>query len=126
RLPELFRGDAAFQWWQGIGPGSWPFERVAAGQDLPAKVARPPRDPDVVLGGIVERFEILIGERPVLDGRALGQAIFPISLDVMRAVDEVAWVEPPGFRRPVNPGPAKSLSRMKRPMPPHGQRWHGW
>src|SRR5439155_27174394 len=53
---------------------AWTFEDIAGAIDLSADVARLARDADLVFHLVVVGLEIVVPERPVLDGRSLGNA----------------------------------------------------
>ena len=74
------------------------LESVAARIDLPVDVARLPRDADLVLDLLVVRLELVVAERPVLDGRSLRDARRAVAAPRFAHHLEVPRVQAPVLR----------------------------
>src|ERR1700722_11823381 len=87
------------------------FERIAALLDLPPEISRSARRSAEIFEAIVERFELVIGDAPVLDRHVLGKEGGAITLGEMRFQDEIGRQKPPHFGVPVHAAAANAVGR---------------
>ncbi len=99
-----------------------PLERVSTGSDRASDVAGGAGDAARVLELVVERLELVVRDRPVLNRALLRNSPSTVPLDDRRPDLEVPGRVSPGPPRPVETGAADALAPRKRAVPAHGAR----
>src|SRR4029077_21155186 len=98
----------------GVLAGARAFKDVALGIDPALEIARLAGDADFVFDGVVERFEIVVGEKPVFDRRTLGDRACAIAAHSLRAHLEIPRVKSPTVGVVVNRGAADGVHHGRR------------
>ena len=96
-----------------------PFKDVAAIDFLAAQIAGFPADAHHLLGFPVARFEIVVGDRPILNREVLGQLGRSVFLKQVGAQREHIRQEAEGGAAPMLARAARARAGMEGPVLPH-------
>ena len=98
------------------------FERIAAGLELPADIARLAGDRRGIFKLVVIGFELGVSNAPVLDRHVVGDEFLAVALFVIGANLEFHVGPAPGVTAPVHAGATHHLAGQERAEPAHRQR----
>src|ERR1700722_2721981 len=96
---------------RGIGAAPRPFERITPLHNLATEIASCTRRAARVFETIVEGFELVVSDAPILDRHIFGEERCSVALREMRLQHEVRRQEAPHLPVPVYPAPSDAIRR---------------
>src|SRR5262249_39207357 len=116
------RRDGGLDRFVGVIVAARSLEWIAARHDPPAQIPGLPGDGAELAEPIVERLDLVVTERPILDRHALRDRLGPIFLAELRPDAEIGRQEPPVQRTPMNASAADAFAGQEGAEPADRQR----
>src|ERR1700745_1379303 len=104
------RRDGGLDRFVGIIVAARPLAWIGAPHAPSAQIPGLPGDGAELVEPIVERLDLVVAERPILDRHALRDRLGPIFLGELRPDTEIGGRDPPVQRAPMNAGAADALA----------------